>query len=86
MTLCPFCGTGLSVGSFAVDHKNPISRGGPRDLSNCWLTCQPCNRAKGDLTVDEFSLLRSTLATMGERVMKSVLARLKLGGSLYKGN
>lgn len=82
---CPFCPTALEVGSFAVDHMEPISRGGSRLLVNCHLTCQPCNRAKGDLTVVEFTSLLTFLKGLGERPMKSVLARLKIAGALYRG-
>ena len=82
---CPFCKAGLSIGKFAVDHKNPISRGGSALLANCWLTCQPCNRAKGDLTVDEFSALLDFLTCQSERMKKSVLARRKIAGAMYRG-
>src|SRR6266403_3523814 len=75
---CPFCSVPLIVGGFAVDHKMPLSRGGSPLLSNCWLTCQPCNRAKGDLTVEEFAGLLVALTSLGERAKKSVLARLKI--------
>jgi 5-methylcytosine-specific restriction endonuclease McrA len=77
---CPFCQHMLRLGTFAVDHKEPISRGGSRLLVNCWLVCQPCNRMKGALTVDEFHRLYAFLSEEGNEFMKkSVLTRMRLG-------
>ena len=85
-TQCPFCQGSLALGkNIAVDHMEPISRGGSRLLSNCWIVCQPCNRAKGDLNVKEFTELRGALSVIGSYALKSVLARLKLAGFIYRG-
>jgi len=82
---CPFCQESLVLGkNVAVDHMEPLARGGSPRLTNCWLTCQPCNRAKGDLTVAEFKALRGALTAIGSYALKSVLARLKIAGAMYK--
>lgn len=85
MTLCPFCQVPLSFGSFAVDHKQAINRGGSLALSNCHLTCVKCNRAKGNLNEDEFHALMDFLNSQNGDMKKIVLARLKIAGILYKG-
>jgi hypothetical protein len=75
----------IALGSFAVDHKIAINRGGSLLLSNCHLTCQPCNRAKGNLNDDEFHALMGFLNSQSGDMKKIVLARLKIAGILYKG-
>lgn len=82
---CPFCGVKLTLGTFAVDHMESIASGGSPLLSNCHLTCPPCNRAKGDLNVGEFSALLAFFNTQSSHMKKSVLARLKIAGALYRG-
>ena len=82
---CPFCGTSISIGKYAVDHKEAINRGGSLLLSNCHLTCQPCNRAKGNLNEGEFHALMGFLNSQNADMKKIVLARLKIAGILYKG-
>ncbi len=39
---------------FSLDHKTPFSRGGDNADSNLCLACEPCNRAKHDMTAPEF--------------------------------
>lgn len=55
---CAYCGVSLSrfgfaVDHFAVDHVVPLPNGGLHVLENLVIACQPCNRAKGDLSLDE---------------------------------
>lgn len=50
---CAYCGVSLSRFGFAVDHVVPLSNGGLHVLENLVIACQPCNRAKGDLSLDE---------------------------------
>lgn len=38
----------------AVDHKQPVSKGGSNELDNLVLTCWFCNSQKGDKTYDEY--------------------------------
>lgn len=51
---CAYCQGPLETFGSAVDHIMPLARGGSHTLDNLTVTCQPCNRAKGDLTRAEF--------------------------------
>ena len=51
---CAYCGVSLSRLGVAVDHVVPLPNGGLHVLENLVIACQPCNRAKGDLSLDEF--------------------------------
>jgi hypothetical protein len=44
---CPRVGT-------TIDHVVPRSRGGTHDIDNTVLSCEPCNRAKGRRTPEEW--------------------------------
>lgn len=50
---CIYCLAPLA-GSYHIDHKTPVSRGGKNDLPNLHLTCPQCNLAKGAMTHEEF--------------------------------
>lgn len=43
--------------SYEFDHKIPRSRGGDNSLDNMEIATKQANRAKGDMTYDEFMLL-----------------------------
>lgn len=43
---CWWCNKKLDK-KFEVDHRIPVSRGGPNDPSNLVVSCWPCNRSKG---------------------------------------
>lgn len=45
-----------------LDHKLPLSRGGIDHWENSVAACSKCNRAKGDMTVEEFAAARTTPA------------------------
>lgn len=49
---CAYCGK--RGGHLECDHIIPISRGGSNDLENLTTACRPCNRAKSDMTVEEW--------------------------------
>lgn len=49
---CAYCGD--SNGPFENDHLYPLSRGGTDDPNNIVLACVPCNRAKRDMTLQEW--------------------------------
>lgn len=53
---CSYCGT--PKGPFEFDHIFPVSKGGSNDPSNLTLACQPCNRAKSDMTLAEWMASR----------------------------
>lgn len=49
---------------FQLDHITPLSKGGEHVLENLALCCAQCNRAKWNLTLEEF---RAWLARVGLR-------------------
>ncbi|MBX3438010.1 MAG: HNH endonuclease [Planctomycetaceae bacterium] len=51
---CGYCRIPLTLQTSTIDHKIPLSQGGPDDPSNFRLACRRCNRRKGGRTVDEF--------------------------------
>lgn len=56
---CFYCKQRLHDGEkiyFTVDHKNPSSRGGKKDLDNLCLACPDCNNLKGSLNDKEFKV------------------------------
>jgi len=61
---CAYCTTPVFADTLRVDHKIPASFGGDLSLSNCCVSCDLCNRAKGQLSADEFQALRLALDEM----------------------
>lgn len=74
---CFFCGIGLRAKTISADHRTPMSRGGKKSVHNLAIICHPCNRAKNDLTWDEFSGLMAYLKEMEQAARSSILRRLK---------
>lgn len=52
-TNCPYCGVVLD-GTMEIDHRIPLSRGGTHAWANLCAACKGCNRAKSNLTSDEY--------------------------------
>lgn len=50
--LCAYCGEKSDY--YEVEHLTPVSRGGSSRISNLVLSCEPCNKAKGNMTCEEF--------------------------------
>lgn len=51
-----------------VDHKTPLSRGGEHSLSNAQVITDVVNRAKGQMTNDEFIAMCVAVAKLrGQR-------------------
>lgn len=71
MVKCAYCGTPLDAMSFRVDHIVPVSRGGILFLTNLACCCDECNRAKGELTAEEFAALKLVLK---EAIDKGILS------------
>jgi 5-methylcytosine-specific restriction endonuclease McrA len=83
--LCPYCESPLKVKTFSLDHRIPIERGGSWDLGNNIDTiCDPCNRAKGTMTGDEFESVLRVLREMPGPTMRDILGRLKAGGAMRR--
>lgn len=54
--LCFYCDAPL-FGTYHVEHKMPLSKGGADKLTNICLSCPTCNLRKGIRTADEFKTL-----------------------------
>jgi len=50
---CAYCRELLS-GTYHIDHKTPVARGGTNDIENLHITCPRCNLRKGVMTHEEF--------------------------------
>ena len=48
--ICQYCGRK----GYSIDHREPVSRGGSNDLDNLTLSCQECNKLKGDMPYEWF--------------------------------
>lgn len=70
-SLCRLCGD--TEGPFEVDHIHPIALGGTDHMSNLWLLCRPCNRAKSGHLLADFLSTRKDLTP-------NLPTRLQLGG------
>lgn len=51
---CAICGNCVKREKMTIDHKIPLSKGGSHHFSNLQLCCLRCNRAKQDMTMDNF--------------------------------
>ena len=59
------------VNTYEFDHIVPISKGGDSSFENLGITKPEANRAKNDLTVDEFvELCKDVLINFGYKVIK----------------
>jgi hypothetical protein len=61
---CAYCSCPVFADTLRIDHKTPASFGGDLWLSNCCVACDLCNRAKGQLSAEEFQALRIVLDEM----------------------
>lgn len=64
---CAYCGRYLRLPNLldrlrhceidaTLDHKTPRSRGGTNHRHNIVLSCRGCNRRKGDMTFEEWTI------------------------------
>ena len=52
---CFYCGReNLRLDEIEIDHKLPVSRGGPNTMDNLVTACRECNQRKGTMTAEEF--------------------------------
>ena len=63
---CAYCQV-LLDGTYHIDHKQPVSRGGTNDIANLHLTCPRCNMRKGAMTHEEFLTSKSRRAVQWPR-------------------
>ena len=76
---CCYCATELTVKNFGIDHSEPVSRSKDFSLSNLSVTCEGCNRAKGDMNDREFTELLNLMAKWPIEIRKNTIARLRAG-------
>lgn len=56
-THCEYCGCAETEGNpFALEHRQPLARGGTQELSNLTVACQRCNLAKRTSTETEYRM------------------------------
>lgn len=60
---CRYCKNTEDKIEFNVDHIIPHSKGGLSSIENYQYICKNCNRAKGDLSHDEFVAYIQMLTT-----------------------
>lgn len=53
---CQFCNTRLGQHDVTIDHVVPKSKGGKTNWTNCVTACKPCNRKKGDKSLEKSGL------------------------------
>jgi hypothetical protein len=82
---CCYCGAVLTPATIALDHKMPTCRTGDYGLGNLAVCCGDCQLRKGLLNAGEYRSLLDLLAGWHPRAARDVLARLKAGGSIYRG-
>jgi 5-methylcytosine-specific restriction endonuclease McrA len=73
---CPYCGGSIGPRNSAVDHMQPVAKGGPHTLANILVVCRPCNARKAARS------WRQWLAMLDEpyRSMCARLHRARTGG------
>jgi 5-methylcytosine-specific restriction endonuclease McrA len=47
---CPYCGGPIGPSSSAIDHMQPVAKGGSHILANILVVCRPCNARKAART------------------------------------
>jgi hypothetical protein len=82
---CRYCKGRFSLDGIAVDHANPLSRGGSTGLNNIDYPCKPCNDKKGSLTLDEFTKLLVFLEKELPLARQDILSRLEKSVKLAAG-
>jgi hypothetical protein len=83
--VCRYCKRAFTINEIAVDHANPLSRGGETGLSNIDYPCRADNYRKGSMTIKEYSSLLSFLDTQHPLMRQDVLSRLEKAVQLASG-
>lgn len=82
---CFYCAIKLTGTTWSLDHDKPLSKGGGHSLDNFRLCCKKCNRAKGDMSGQEYLSLRAFLfETLDSEVANSVIRRLAASGFMFR--
>lgn len=51
---CHYCGGSLGLEEAVADHVVPWKDGGRTEVGNLVAACRDCNRAKGNMRIEEF--------------------------------
>lgn len=70
---CAYCGNAKAE-RYELDHIVPRSRGGSNRVSNLVVSCQKCNMAKDNQSVEEFLLGRPARLAAVKRIQRASLA------------
>lgn len=81
-TICAYCEKVVDGTNFSLDHRIPVSRGGPHTMINLAICCKRCNMAKGALSSSEFVGLLEDLAD--RNITKYVIPRLIAAGGAFR--
>lgn len=60
---CALTGWELTPDLASLDHKQPVSRGGKHMMSNLQIVHREINRAKGNMTCEEFAEMCKTVVS-----------------------
>ena len=82
--ICAYCEEPVAKEDWSIDHFLPLSRGGKNNIRNMVMSCYKCNKAKGDMTGEEFRHLLEFLSTW-EGDGRKLLIRLRSAGYRYGG-
>lgn len=74
--VCHYSSEKVTLRSMNIDHKQPVSRGGDNKLENLCICSASMNRAKGNMTEEEFVKLLEFIKGF-EDGGKGILKRLK---------
>ena len=88
--LCDYCRQKITVKTFSLDHKVPISRGGSFGKENVQIICASCNKSKGGMTHNEYLALLKSLDTLEEGLRNftlkaKILTALRVSNSFRIG-
>ena len=76
---CPICEKIIvDIDDMGLDHIQPISRKGSKELDNCHLVHQECNRIKGDFSLEEIKYLMTAVNPQAWEILKNRLKRSTL--------
>lgn len=81
---CPYCQEPITVKTFSIDHKEPVSRNGSFSVHNLLVCCDRCNDYKGNMNAREYVDLRDLLSKWPEEIATNILARLRAGGRIMR--
>ena len=73
---CTYCQAFLGVSGLSIDHRDPLSLGGPTSVANLAVCCERCNRAKGALGEPEYRGLLALIKTWPLEMRVDIRRRL----------